>query len=98
MRRSTLIISWCSGDNQVVANGDAQNLDAKVNIRNLSQISRDFAGSVIGGLTLVQSAGQALPTIYVDLSGEKLALPGILLQKALLKARLSISLRVPVIW
>uniref|UniRef100_A5WFV6 Translocation and assembly module TamB C-terminal domain-containing protein n=1 Tax=Psychrobacter sp. (strain PRwf-1) TaxID=349106 RepID=A5WFV6_PSYWF len=86
LNADNLMVQW--GDNQVVANGDAQNLDAKVNIRNLSQISRDFAGSVIGGLTLVQSAGQALPTIYVDLSGEKLALPGILLQKGVIKGKI----------
>lgn len=86
LNADNLMLQW--GDNQVVANGNTELLEAKVNISNLSQINKDFAGSVVGGFTLSQNKGQALPTIYVDLTGNKLALPGILLAQGMIKGKI----------
>ena len=86
LNANNLMMQW--GDNQVVANGNTELLEAKVNIRNLSQISKDFSGSVLGGFTLMQNKGQALPTIYVDLTGNKLALPGVLLSQGMIKGKI----------
>ncbi len=86
LNANNLLLQW--GDNQVVANGNTENLEAKVGIRDLRQINKDFAGSVLGGFTLMQQRGQALPTIYVDLTGNKLALPGLLLERGVVKGKI----------
>ncbi|WP_296404727.1 translocation/assembly module TamB domain-containing protein [Psychrobacter sp.] len=86
LNANNLLLKW--GDNQVVANGNAEHLEAKVGIQDLRQINKNFSGSVLGGFTLIQDKGQALPTIYVDLTGDKLALPGFLLDKGVIKGKI----------
>lgn len=86
LNADNLLMQW--GDNQIVANGNTERLQAKVKVRNLSQISDSMAGNIVGGFTLVQPKGQALPTIYVDLTGNKLILPGLMLSKGVIKGKI----------
>ena len=74
-----LVIRW--GDNYITANGDARQLQAKINITSLEQLSDKLSGKVTGGATLTQPVGQALPTIYIDLMGERISLPGFILRQ-----------------
>ena len=87
LNANNLLLKW--GDNQIVANGNTERLEAKLEVNNLAQINKNFSGSILGGLTLVQDRGQsqALPTIYVDLSGSKLVLPGLFLEKGVVKGK-----------
>ena len=80
-----LILRW--GDNYVTANGDARQLQAKINITNLDQLSEKLSGKVTGGATLSQPAGQALPTIYIDLIGERISLPGFVLSQGRIRGK-----------
>lgn len=86
LKADNFLVQW--GNNQVVANGNTERLQAKVNIRDLSQVSDKISGSVLGGFTLVQPKGQPLPTIYVDLTGNKLILPGVVLNKGIIKGKI----------
>ncbi|MFP3355513.1 hypothetical protein R0K04_29660, partial [Pseudoalteromonas sp. SIMBA_153] len=70
------------------ANGNAKQLQTKINITSLDQLSSQLAGKVTGGATLSQPAGQALPTIYIDLVGERLALPGFILRQGRVRGKL----------
>ena len=81
-----LVLRW--GDNYLTANGNAKQLQAKINITSLDQLSDQLAGKVSGGATLSQPAGQALPTIYVDLVGERIALPGFVLRQGRVRGKL----------
>lgn len=74
-----LVIRW--GDNYITANGDARQLQAKINITSLEQLSDKLSGKVTGGATLTQPVGQPLPTIYIDLMGERISLPGFILRQ-----------------
>ena len=76
------------GDNYLTADGDAKQLQVKINITSLDQLSDKLAGQVTGGATLSQPAGQALPTIYVDLLGERIALPGFILRQGRIRGKL----------
>jgi translocation and assembly module TamB len=80
------VLRW--GDNYVTANGNAKQLQTKINITSLDQLSSQLAGKVTGGATLSQPAGQALPTIYIDLVGERLALPGFILRQGRVRGKL----------
>lgn len=80
-----LVIRW--GDNYVTANGNARQLQAKINITNLDQLSEKLSGKVTGGATLSQPAGQALPTIYIDLIGERISLPGFILSQGRIRGK-----------
>ena len=81
-----LVLRW--GDNYLTVNGTAQQLQAKVNITNLDQLSESLAGKLTGGATLSQASGQALPTIYIDLVGERIALPGFTLRQGRISGKL----------
>lgn len=82
---NNLVVSW--GDNYITANGNASNLQANVNITSLDQLSPTLSGEVSGGATLIQPVGQALPTIYVDLVGERISLPNMLLMQGRIKGK-----------
>lgn len=83
---NNLVLRW--GDNYVTANGNAKQLQTKINITSLDQLSNQLAGKVTGGATLSQPVGQALPTIYIDLVGERLALPGFILRQGSVRGKL----------
>ncbi|MCG3879506.1 translocation/assembly module TamB domain-containing protein [Psychrobacter sp. Ps6] len=86
LNADNLILRW--GDNYVTANGNAKQLQTKINITSLDQLSDKLAGKVTGGATLSQPAGQALPTIYIDLVGERIALPGFILRQGRIRGKL----------
>ncbi len=86
LQADNLVLQWA--DNRIVADGNAQNLQAQVSINNLRQLSDSFSGKINGAMTLVQPKGQALPTIYVDLTGEKITLPNIVLTKGVIKGKI----------
>ncbi|WP_201565487.1 translocation/assembly module TamB domain-containing protein, partial [Psychrobacter sp. CMS30] len=86
LNANNLVLRW--GDNYLTANGNAKQLQAKINITSLDQLSDKLAGKVTGGATLSQPAGQALPTIYIDLVGERLALPGFILRQGRIRGKL----------
>lgn len=81
-----LVLRW--GDNYLSADGNAQKLQAKVNITSLDQLSDKLAGKVSGGATVTQPAGQALPTLYVDLVGERMAFPNLLLRQGRIRGKI----------
>ncbi len=76
------------GNNYITANGNAKNLQADVNITSLDQLSPKLSGKVNGGITLLQSANQALPTLYIDLVGERLALSGLILRQGQIRGKI----------
>ncbi|MGO2386275.1 MAG: translocation/assembly module TamB domain-containing protein, partial [Psychrobacter sp.] len=86
LNANNLVLRW--GDNYVTANGNAKQLQTKINITSLDQLSNQLAGKVTGGATLSQPVGQALPTIYIDLVGERLALPGFILRQGSVRGKL----------
>lgn len=86
LNANNLVLRW--GDNYLTANGNAKQLQAKINITSLDQLSDKLAGKVAGGATLSQPAGQALPTIYIDLVGERIALPGFILRQGRVRGKL----------
>ncbi len=86
LNADNLVLRW--GDNYITANGNAKQLQAKINITSLDQLSDKLTGKVTGGATLAQPAGQALPTIYIDLVGERLALPGFVLRQGRVRGKL----------
>ena len=86
LNANNLVLRW--GDNYVTANGNAKQLQTKINITSLDQLSDRLAGKVTGGATLSQPAGQALPTIYIDLVGERIALPGFILRQGRVRGKL----------
>lgn len=86
LNANNLILKW--GDNYLTANGNAKQLEAKINVTNLDQLSKNLAGKVSGGATLSQPANQALPTLYVDLVGERMALPNLLLRKGRIRGKI----------
>ncbi|BBI68630.1 hypothetical protein PKHYL_28210 [Psychrobacter sp. KH172YL61] len=86
LNADNLILRW--GDNYVTANGNAKQLQTKINITSLDQLSDKLAGKVTGGATLSQPVGQALPTIYIDLVGERIALPGFILRQGRIRGKL----------
>ncbi|ERL55051.1 translocation/assembly module TamB domain-containing protein [Psychrobacter aquaticus] len=86
LNADNLVLRW--GDNYITANGNARQLQTKINITSLDQLSNKLAGKVTGGATLSQPAGQALPTIYIDLVGERIALPGFILRQGRVRGKL----------
>ncbi|MGE6794471.1 translocation/assembly module TamB domain-containing protein [Psychrobacter okhotskensis] len=86
LNANNLVLRW--GDNYITANGNAKQLQAKINITSLDQLSSKLTGKVTGGATLSQPAGQALPTIYIDLVGERLALPGFILRQGRIRGKI----------
>ena len=86
LNADNLVLRW--GDNYITANGNAKQLQAKINNTSLDQLSDKLTGKVTGGATLAQPAGQALPTIYIDLVGERLALPGFVLRQGRVRGKL----------
>ncbi|SLJ85157.1 translocation/assembly module TamB domain-containing protein [Psychrobacter sp. DAB_AL43B] len=86
LNADNLVLRW--GDNYITANGNAKQLQAKINITSLDQLSDKLAGKVSGGATLSQPAGQALPTIYIDLVGERISLPGFTLRQGRIHGKL----------
>ncbi len=86
LNANNLVLRW--GDNYLTANGNARQLQAKINITSLDQLSDQLVGKVSGGVTLSQPTGQALPTIYIDLVGERIALPGFILRQGRVRGKL----------
>ena len=86
LNANNLVLRW--GDNYITTNGNAKQLQAKINITSLDQLSSKLTGKVTGGATLSQPAGQALPTIYIDLVGERLALPGFILRQGRIRGKI----------
>ncbi|HSP84174.1 MAG TPA: translocation/assembly module TamB domain-containing protein [Psychrobacter sp.] len=86
LNANNLVLRW--GDNYITANGNAKQLQAKINITSLDQLSDKLTGKVSGGATLSQPAGQALPTLYVDLVGERISLPGFILRQGRIRGKL----------
>ncbi len=86
LNANNLVLRW--GDNYVTANGNAKQLEAKINITSLDQLSDKLSGKVTGGATLSQPSGQALPTIYIDLIGERISLPGFILRQGRISGKL----------
>ena len=86
LNANNLVLRW--GDNYITANGNAKQLQTKINITNLDQLSDKLAGKVSGGATLSQPAGQALPTIYIDLVGERISLSGFILRQGRIRGKL----------
>ncbi|WP_230660189.1 translocation/assembly module TamB domain-containing protein [Psychrobacter sp. I-STPA10] len=83
---NNLTIRWA--ENEIVANGDAQNLQAQVNIHSLDKISEQLAGRIKGGIIWLQPKGQALPTIYVDLVADQLAMAEFVLTQGHAKGKI----------
>ncbi|MDO5768188.1 MAG: translocation/assembly module TamB domain-containing protein [Psychrobacter sp.] len=86
LNANNLILKW--GDNYITANGDAKQLSAKVNITSLDQLSDKLAGKVAGGVTVMQPSNQALPTLYIDLVGERMAFPSLLLRQGRIRGKI----------
>ena len=86
LNANDLVLRW--GDNYLTANGNAKQLQTKINITSLDQLSDKLAGKVTGGATLSQPSGQALPTIYIDLVGERIALPGFILRQGRIRGKI----------
>ena len=86
LNAQNLVLRW--GDNYITANGTAKQLQTKINITSLDQLSDQLTGKVTGGVTLSQPAGQALPTIYIDLVGERIAVPGFVLRQGRVRGKL----------
>ncbi|MBF4488848.1 translocation/assembly module TamB domain-containing protein [Psychrobacter sp. N25K4-3-2] len=86
LNANNLVLRW--GDNYITANGNAKQLQTKINITSLDQLSNKLTGKVTGGATLSQPAGQALPTIYIDLVGERMALPGFILRQGRIRGKI----------
>lgn len=86
LNANNLVLRW--GDNYITANGNAKQLQTKINITSLDQLSNKLTGKVTGGATLSQPAGQALPTIYIDLVGERIALPGFILRQGRVRGKI----------
>ena len=86
LNADNLILRW--GNNYVTANGNANQLQTKINVTSLDQLSDKLSGKVTGGATLLQPAGQALPTVYVDLVGERISLPGFVLREGRVRGKL----------
>lgn len=86
LNANNLVLRW--GDNYITANGNAKQLQTKINITSLDQLSNKLTGKVTGGATLSQPAGQALPTIYIDLVGERIALPGFILRQGRIRGKI----------
>ncbi len=86
LNADNLVLRW--GDNYITANGNAKQLQTKINITNLDQLSDKLAGKVSGGATLSQPVGQALPTIYIDLVGERISLSGFILRQGRIRGKL----------
>lgn len=76
------------GNNYLTANGNAKNLKANINITSLDQLSPKLGGKVTGGITLLQPTGQALPTLYIDLVGERLSLFGLILREGQIRGKI----------
>lgn len=86
LNADNLVLRW--GDNYITANGNAKQLQTKINITSLDQLSDKLTGKVSGGATLSQPVGQVLPTIYIDLVGERIALPGFILRQGRIRGKL----------
>ena len=86
LNANDVVLRW--GDNYLTANGNAKQLETKINITSLDQLSDKLAGKVTGGATLSQPNGEALPTIYIDLVGERISLPGIILRQGQIRGKL----------
>ncbi len=86
LNANDLALSW--GDNYLTANGNAKQLQAKINISSLDQLSDKLTGKVNGGVTLSQPDKQALPTLYIDLVGERIALSGFILREGRVTGKL----------
>lgn len=86
LNADNLVLKW--GDNYLTANGNAKQLAAKVNITSLDQLSDKLAGKVAGGVTVIQPDNQALPTLYIDLVGERMALPNLLLRQGRIRGKI----------
>ena len=86
LNANNLVLRW--GDNYITANGNTKQLQTKINITSLDQLSSKLTGKVTGGATLSQSAGQALPTIYIDLVGERIALPSFILRQGRIRGKI----------
>ncbi|PNK59965.1 translocation/assembly module TamB domain-containing protein [Psychrobacter sp. FDAARGOS_221] len=86
LNADNVLVQW--GDNEILANGNIEDLQARVNIRDLGQVSDSMSGNIIGALTVVQPEGQALPTLYVDLESKQLQLPGAYLESGSVKGKI----------
>lgn len=63
-------------------------LEAKVNLSSLDQLYQPLRGEVSGGLTLMQSKQESLPTIYVDLLASGISLPQLIVNKGSVKGKI----------
>lgn len=86
LNANNLTVSW--GENFIRANGNTQQLETEISITSLDQLSDKLAGRVVGGATLVQPANQPLPTLYIDVVGERIALPGLILREGHITGKL----------
>ncbi|GAA0320923.1 translocation/assembly module TamB domain-containing protein [Psychrobacter aestuarii] len=86
LNANNLTLSW--GDNFIRANGNAQQLETEISITSLDELSDKLAGKVVGGATLIQPANQPLPTIYIDVIGERIAVPGLILREGHITGKL----------
>lgn len=81
-----LMVNW--GDNYLTANGNKDNLETKVNLTNLVQISDKLNGELTGGMTITQTSTDALPTIYMDLLANRVVAPNIMVSEGHIKGKL----------
>ena len=86
LNANNLTVSW--GENFIRANGNSQQLETEISITSLDQLSDKLAGRVVGGATLVQPANQPLPTLYIDVIGERIAVPGLILREGHITGKL----------
>ena len=86
LNANNLTLSW--GDNFIRANGNKEQLETEISITSLDQLSDKLAGKVVGGATLVQPANQPLPTLYIDVVGERIAVPGLILRDGRITGKL----------
>lgn len=86
LNANNLVLRW--GDNYLTANGNDKQLQAKINISSLDQLSEDLTGQVSGGVSLSQPTNQALPTLYIDLVGESIALPEFILRRGRVRGKI----------
>lgn len=86
LNADNLVVRW--GNNYLTANGNAKNLQANINITSLDQLSPKLGGKVAGGISILQPQGQALPTLYIDLVGERITFPGLILRQGHIRGKI----------
>lgn len=84
---NNLVVKW--GNSLISSNGTKSNLQNKINIPSLKQLSDSFDGKLIGAINIVRDNGNASPTLFIDLLTKELTLPNISIADARITGKLS---------